>query len=203
MLHKIKKGLKAGLSYLKRNRGEILYYAAVLLVLSGLAWGAEQYRSRRAELPEPVQVVSAAEIAEAEPVETSFELPAGLILLRDFSPVPLWNEQDLSWQAHPAADYASADGLVRALADGTVQAVGVSGVLGGFAQVQSGEVVLKYCCIRPDDRLVPGAEVRKGDIIGAEQNTMPAEAQLGNHLHLEAYRGGEIINPRDLLQGND
>lgn len=203
MFRKIAAGLKHSLAFLNRYRGEILYYATVLLVLSAIAWGAEQYRIRRDAEPVTPPVAAAAEILQPETAETQFELPEGMRLVQDFSSAPLWNEQDQCWQAHPAVDFACGDGLVRALGDGSVQAVGESGVRGGFIEVVSGEVVLKYCCLKPEEALEPGKDIRKGDLIGTAENAMPGEKQLGAHLHLEAYQNGEIINLRDLLAGKD
>lgn len=188
-------------AWLRGHRGEIIYYTCVLGALTIIAVGAQEYRQGRS-VPEPV-VLPAVELAQSEPEEPMFHLPEGMQMLQSYSAQPRWNEQHLCWQAHPAADYASADGLIHAFSDGTILELGKSAVLGGYVLIESGEAQLKYCGIAPEEELQPGATIRKGEILGSASDTIPGEVHLGDHLHLEAYRQGESIDPEDLFSPAD
>ena len=201
MFRIIKETLRRGAGFLYRRRGDFIYYGLVLLALAGMAWGAEAYRIRKNAQEEIA--VPATEILQVEEEAPAFLLPEGMSLLQGYSDQPLWNGQAHCWQAHPAADYVCEGGLVCALAAGTVEDVGKSGVLGGYVQVRSGDVLLKYCCLQPLESIAVGAFIDQGEILGEAQNAMPGETQLGEHLHLEASREAENLDPASLLQGED
>lgn len=201
MKSRIKRILQKCISWIRSRRGEILYYGCVLAALAVIAVGAQEYRQTRTE-PAPVSL-PAVEIALPEAREAEFCLPEDLRRIRPYSAEPQWNAQDLSWQAHPAADYACEGGVIRAISDGTILEVGKSAVLGGYVLIESGEVQLKYCSIIPEEKLQPGKNIRMGDALGAAANAMPGEMHLGEHLHLEAWRQGEQTDPETLMQTAD
>lgn len=193
--------LRRAAAWIRGHRGEIIYYSCVLGALTVIAVGAEQYRRNRVE-PQPVSL-PAVEIAQPQSGEAEFILPEGLRLIHPFSDAPQWNSMDQSWQAHPAADYASEDGCIRAFSDGTVIEVGKSAILGGYVLIENGEIHLKYCSIAPEAELEPGENIRRGEVLGSAAETMPGEMHLGAHLHLEARRAGTCIDPETLLQTGD
>ena len=199
--HRNKTVCKGLLFFAKRHRGEIAYYACVFAVLCAIAWGAENYRSGRER--EQLEVLPAAETAVTEAQKPACILPGGTCLIAHYSALPVWNETDRSWQAHPAADYTCADGKVLALSMGKVIAVSESGITGGCIEIQCEDVLLKYCNVQPEENIAPGMKIKMGEMIGAVQNAMPGEMHLGAHLHLEAYRSGRSVDPQTLLADAD
>ena len=171
---------------------EIIYYGGVALALTAIAFAAEHYRGDR--LPEPaapalpaVELTTAS--AEAEETQTMFCTPEGATVLRAYAAEPQWNAALGLWENHEAIDYCLDGDAVTSLSAGVVRTVGKSGVYGGFVEVECGEYLLRYASIAPRDDLMPGDPLEIGDIIGKADLSLPAESELGAHLHLELLYG--------------
>lgn len=176
---------------------EIAYYAAIALALTAIAFGAEMYRNRRNVDAAP-QTLPAAELAapvaeepeEAEAGEEAPALPEGAQLLRGYAESPAWNAALGLWESHPAADYQLPDDAVPCLLSGTVSDIKRGGALGGCVEVESGGQILRYASIEPRADLQIGDALEAGELLGVANDSMPGEAQLGPHLHLELLRNG-------------
>ena len=59
---------------------------------------------------------------------------------------------------------------------------------------------MRYASITPADGLVVGENLSVGDEIGSADASMPGEAALGAHLHLEYLADGDPIDPESLPQ---
>ena len=183
---------------IKKHRGEIAYYAGVLLVLGILAGAAEAYRGDRQA--EETHILPAVELTlPEEPSEAQFSLQGDMRRIALYSGEPVWNGELGCWQTHTAVDYACPDGTVYALAGGEVLSVGESGVYGGYVEQMCGNILLRYCSIVPCEGIEPGMPLKKGEELGSASDSMPGESHLGQHLHLEASRDGELINYEMLL----
>lgn len=176
---------------------EIGYYAAIALALTAIAFGAEMYRNRgnidaaprtlpTAELAAP----AAEEPEEAEAGEEAPALPEGAQLLRGYAESPAWNAALELWESHPAADYRLPENEVPCLLPGTVRNITRGGALGGCVEVDSGGAVLRYASVEPREGLQIGDSLEAGEAIGVANDSMPGEAQLGPHLHLELLQSG-------------
>ena len=97
------------------------------------------------------------------------------------------------WETHPAVDYACAGGVL-CLREGTVRTVGASGVYGGFVEVESDGMLMRYASIEPAENIEPGIALEPGDEIGTADASMPGEADAGAHLHLELFMNGEAAD---------
>ena len=174
-----------------KHGGQIAYYGGVALALTAIAFAAEQYRAKP-DVEAGAPVLPAVELsapAEAEAQEEAFRAPEGGELLRAFSREPAWNGELRLWENHEAADYRLQEDAVMCLSGGVVRTVGRSGLYGGFVEIECGEYLLRYASIAPREDLAPGMELAIGDPIGAADASMPGEAGLGAHLHLEVLRG--------------
>lgn len=187
--------------FLQRYWREIAYYGCVMLVLGVIAWGAENYRAHRVQAVDVPAVVSSEAVEVRE--EERFSIPEGMEVSRPFSAQPVWDDVHGCWQAHPAVDFACADGKVQAIGGGKVKTVGESGVYGGFIEIEDGEVLLRYCSVVPDEELQVGAEVERGGFIGTADAGMPGEMHMGAHVHVETMRDGEMADVRALTETSD
>lgn len=183
----------AGLA--KRHGGRIVYYGCVALVLGAIAYGAERYRGEEAPPADalilPAAEIEIAEIAEPEPM---FELAPGMTLLTGYSAAPRWDRTLGMWQTHMAADYLCPESAVRSLSGGTVRTVGKSGIYGGFVEIETGEYLLRYASVSPEADLAPGMEIDMGQVIARADDSMPGEAHLDAHLHIELYKMDKNID---------
>lgn len=190
-------------SLLLGRGGQIAYYAAVALALTAIAAAAEHYRDGRGEeaqtpaLPAVEFSQSPQEAEAAEPCA-----PQGATCLRGYSDCPEWSNALGLWEDHRAVDYRLNDGTVECLCPGVVRTVGVSGACGGFVEVVSGELLLRYASISPREGLAPGDKLRMGEALGRADANMPGEASLGAHLHLEASIDGESADFAALTAGD-
>ena len=187
--------IKRVFSHMKKHWKEIAYYSGVMLALGVIAWGAESYRLQRS-VPEEIPVTVSSETVEVQ-AEEAFLLPQGMQVCGGFSAEPVWNGERGCWQAHPAVDFICAENEVRAIGDGRVRTIGESGVYGGFIEVDSEEMLLRYCSVKPDAEMAVGMEIEKGEAIALADDSMPGEMDMGAHLHLEMVCSGEMM---DILQ---
>lgn len=183
-----KNSLEALVALLKKYRGRIAYYAAVAAVLTAVAFAAEGYRSGEGELTLPA--VPAAPVIRQAEAGIPIRKPNGMELSRPFSSLPAWNHDLKQWECHAAADYGISGGEVFCLEGGELLTVGESGVYGGFVELDCGERLYRYASIAPSEALQAGMRLEAGDFIGVCDDSMPGEAYLGAHLHLELYEDG-------------
>lgn len=194
VLKKMEMGLKKVLCLLRRYAGQIGYYTCVALVLTAVAVAAERYRNGK-DVAEAL-VLPAVELTTPAPDRNTciFEVPDKMTVLKAYTDLPEWNEIYGQWETHAAVDWLSVQDEVSSLSEGIVRTVGKSGVYGGFVEVESGEYLLRYASITPDADVLPGVHLKKGDRLGKADTSMPSEAHMGTHLHLELYRKGMIVN---------
>lgn len=188
----------ASAAFARKNAGKLLYYGAVAVVLTAVALAADAQRGGATE----ELVLPAADVADVlgeRGEETRLVRSEGMELLRDYSALPEWNGELRQWEAHPAADYALADGIVRSLCAGRVRTIGESGVYGGFVEIEAEELLLRYASIEPNEGLKAGESIAAGQEIGRAADGMPGERSMGAHLHLELYAGDESADPERYL----
>ncbi len=101
------------------------------------------------------------------------------------------------WAVHPAVDLACQRGeKVYAIADGTVLAAGQDKLQGAWLQIDHGEdVQVLYAGMALTADYLAGDSVRSGAVIGYAGNGMLEETALGPHLHLQATREDQLIDP--------
>ena len=190
---RIGSGLRRFPPLLKRNAGRIAYYALVVIALCAIARAAEAYRSDSDGDALVLPAADAMDVLQVEEPAPQVLLPEAWKLLRGYSEEPQWRPGLGLWETHPAVDFACTGGIV-CLREGTVRTVGASGVYGGFVEVESDGMLMRYASIEPADGLEPGLVLNVGDAIGKADASMPSEADAGAHLHLELYLDGEAAD---------
>ena len=200
MFRDIRRQAGKTLVFLRKHWGRIAYYAGIAAALAVVAVAAEQYRADEAQPASPAQAVPATEIEVEAPVqaETGLLKPEGMVLVREYSSNPQWNEALGYWETHGAADYRCEDDEVLSLSDGTVVSVGKSSTYGAYIEVESGDYLLRYASVQPEDGLEPGMPVTAGERLGIADASMPGEGYAGAHLHLEICRERSYVDPEAL-----
>lgn len=189
--------------FARKNRGEIIYYAAVALTLCAFACAAEQMRERRIQTQQSV-ALPAVEIREQPEIkkeeEIRFELPKGACFMRAYAPHPEWNSENGCWQCHMGVDISFENAQVASITEGRVSAIGENGSSGGYVEIVSGKYRLRYCSVKPHEALRVGDAVAIGEVIASDAKNMPGEAYLGEHAHLEILCKETHINPEQVIE---
>ena len=105
------------------------------------------------------------------------------------------------WRTHTGADYAADLGSrVYAITDGTVEDVFSDGLYGTCVTLNHADGLQTiYKGLAENVKVKTGQTVKAGDVLGTVDDTNEAEAAAAPHLHVEAIRGGEHIDPESLL----
>ena len=197
------------LQALYAHRGDVAYYALLILAVSALTLGATRYRSARNEPAAQSDVRSVEAVSEGFPAAE--ETPEAPVLgqrpvpgeiLQPFAPNELiWSEELGQWQAHPGVDFAGCAGeAVQAVFDGRVTQIYDDPLYGGTVVVDCGDHgTLRYSSLSTLRLVQKDQELKAGEILGAV-GTCPAEESLGEHLHLEWYVSGEAVDPTTFIE---
>lgn len=126
-----------------------------------------------------------------------FELPLGLDIVSDYSDTePVFSATMGDWRTHCGVDFGGVVGdPVKASAAGFVTAVYDDPMYGVVMEIDhGGGVVAKYCGLGKGSTIPVGTEVKTNDTIG-HLGTVPCEAQIGAHLHMEMIDNGKNVDP--------
>lgn len=113
-----------------------------------------------------------------------------------------WDNTMKWYKLHEALDFAAPAGTeVMAAVDGTVTSVVTNDVL-DYAVVtisHANNITTVYKFIDPDENLVAGSKVSRGQVIGKVAVANGVENADGDHLHFEVYKDGKIADPDEYL----
>ena len=126
-------------------------------------------------------------------------------ILRPFTTDSLLYDETMGdWRTHAGVDYAAENGTrVYAIGDGTVESVTTDELHGTQLTLllKDGRIAT-YRGLAEKVKVREGASVRAGDVIGTvSAETVPSEAALGTHLHLEVMDGEQYVDPEAVLSG--
>jgi len=100
------------------------------------------------------------------------------------------------WQVHAAADIAGEAGeSIMACADGDVERSAWDEMWGWRVRIRLEDGTQVVYAGMETCLVYEGQRVRRGQSLGTLLKEIPCEAELGTHLHMEAQRGGERVNP--------
>lgn len=187
-------------AYFRAHGGKIAYYACVAVALCAIAYAAEQYRTER-DSDMDALILPAVEMESPADAEPELLMPEHAKRLRAYFVAPEWNAALGMWENHAAVDYRLEGNAVTSLSDGTVRTVGKSGVYGGFIEVETHGLLLRYASVEPEEGMEPGQAVETGDPIAVADDSMPGEAHMGPHLHLELESDGVAGNFEEWARG--
>ena len=99
------------------------------------------------------------------------------------------------WRTHNGADYTVPEGkAITPAVGGTVTAVRSDALWGNVVEItDSSDIVWRYCGLR-QTQVTQGEKVTQ-DTTLAVLGSLPAEAHVGSHLHLECLQHGKYLDP--------
>lgn len=115
----------------------------------------------------------------------------------------IYYNETLGWiYRHKAVDFVADAGTdVHAMADGVIESVSKSEETGNLVVVNhGGDLRTYYRFVEPNDQLVAGAKVQKGEKIGTVANAYGIERHNGTHLHFEIKLGKDYADPAEYLE---
>lgn len=121
-------------------------------------------------------------------------------VLRGYSDSQLTYDETMEdWRTHTGTDYAAAAGdQVKAMLGGTVSTVAKDPLYGGCVRVTDGDTEILYAGL---DKLSvsEGDTIAAGDILGTAAASVPAEATMDSHIHVELRQAGAAADPESLF----
>lgn len=106
------------------------------------------------------------------------------------------------WEVHKGLDISANEGYeVKSLLDGKVVNVFKDDKHGISVRVESSNnVVVVYSNLDEKTNVKKGQEVTEGQVLGTVGNTTSVESEDGAHVHVEAFKGEESIDPMTLIK---
>lgn len=154
-----------------------------------------------AALTQPQEETPANNEPETQAAPTSFSLPLGTDIGKDFSRGEMvFNATLGDWRAHNGVDFQGAVGdTVKAVASGTVKKVYDDPLWGTVMEIDhGGGITAKYCGLGKGSTIEAGATVKMNDTIG-NLGIVPCEKSEVDHLHFEVYVNGTLADPLEIL----
>lgn len=106
------------------------------------------------------------------------------------------------WEIHKGLDISADSGYeVKSLLDGKVVNVFKDDQHGISVKVESSNnVVVVYSNLDEKTNVKKGQEVTEGQVLGTIGDTTSVESEDGTHVHVEAFKGDEYIDPMTLIK---
>ena len=106
------------------------------------------------------------------------------------------------WEIHKGLDISADSGYeVKSLLDGKVVNVFKDDKHGISVKVESSNnVVVVYSNLDEKTNVKKGQEVTEGQVLGTIGDTTSVESEDGTHIHIEAFKGNEYIDPMTLIK---
>ena len=207
--------LKKLQAQIRRAREWLLDYAylvtlgAMIAVIAATALYTDHLHAEenvQAAAPAPETAPSVQTLPTSSPLPTLAPLkiktaavrPVSGEVIRSFENQPvLWQALSV-WQAHLALDVSAASGeSVLCMRDGVVISCFRDALWGWRVQIrQTDERVCEYAGLSLS-WVEAGQSVTRGQAIGEIMDVLPAESELGTHLHLELSENGKAIDARE------
>ena len=127
----------------------------------------------------------------------------GTEVVREYSEKePSYSKTLELWEVHKGLDISADEGYeVKSLLDGKVVDVFKDDEHGMSVRVESTDnVVVVYSNLDEKTNVKKGQEVTEGQVLGTVGNTTSVESEDGTHVHVEAFKGEESIDPMTLLK---
>ncbi len=126
----------------------------------------------------------------------------GQEVVREYSEkTPSYSKTLDVWEIHKGLDVSAKKGSeVKSLLSGKVTKVFNDDENGMSVEVTTGDTVVVYSNLDAKVSVEKEQTVKEGQVLGKVGNTTSVELEDGEHVHIEAYRGEESINPMSLIK---
>lgn len=199
------------IAQISSHRESILYYSALLLILSGLAAASYNYRNPTIRYTPTTTIhqtdsaIAVQSIPETQDDEfNSLRAPLHGEIINSFCIDELiWSETLSMWQTHPGIDIAASPGeAVAAAADGMIVEAYSDSLYGNIIVLDIGNGrSVRYASLNTLQMVEVGGEVVRGEIISSA-GTCIGESSIGSHVHMEYYENGVPTDPTPLIVEN-
>lgn len=194
-------------------------FAAVITVCVGIiaaaaVWSRSSPQPYAAPTPPFLQEKSAASLMQqslqsitATPLpgncDPEWQSPLSeLVLLRSFSQTSMVPYTGGIWAVHEAVDLDAAPGeTVLSIADGKVTAIREDDLHGKWVEItHAGGWVTRYAGLASFSNFYEGDRIKAGSTVGFAGGVIPAEADIGSHIHLQIFHDGYAVDPLLILE---
>ena len=127
----------------------------------------------------------------------------GTEIIREYSETkPSYSKTLDLWEVHKGLDISADSGYeVKSLLDGKVVNIFKDDKHGISVKVESSNnVVVVYSNLNEKTNVKEGQEVAEGQVLGTIGDTTSVESEDGTHVHVEAFKGDEYIDPMTLIK---
>ena len=127
----------------------------------------------------------------------------GTEVVREYSEKePSYSKTLNLWEIHKGIDVSANKGQeIKSLLAGTVVDVYKDDEYGMSIKIKSeNDTIVVYSNLDSKTKVEKNQQVKQGDVIGIVGETSEVEISDGTHVHVQAYRGEESINPMDLIK---
>lgn len=127
----------------------------------------------------------------------------GTKVIREYSEKePSYSKTLDVWEIHKGLDISAKSGSeVKSLLNGKVQSVFTDDQHGVSVKVKSdNDTTVVYSNLSKDTKVKKGQEIKSGDVLGTVGSTSSVEGQDGSHVHVEAFKGKQYIDPMTLIK---
>ena len=106
------------------------------------------------------------------------------------------------WEIHKGLDISADKGYeVKSLLDGKVSDIFKDDEHGISVKIESSNnIVVVYSNLDEKTNVKKGQEVKEGQVLGTVGNTTSVEREDGTHIHIEAFKGKESIDPMTIIK---
>lgn len=202
---------EAYVRFVNKQGFPIIITLCVAVITATALWTRQQEEIPVSPTPPVAENVSAAQLMQqslrdaATPIPAPTKVPRQwglpldeIIVLTPFSRETMVQSGVTGvWAVHPGVDLSCQRGeKVYAIGDGTVLAAGQDRLQGAWLEIDHGDgVEVLYAGMALTADYLAGDSVRSGAVIGYAGNGMLEETALGPHLHLQATREDQLIDP--------
>ena len=127
----------------------------------------------------------------------------GTEVVREYSEKePSYSKTLNLWEIHKGIDVSANKGQeIKSLLAGTVVDIYKDDEYGMSVKIKSeNDTVVVYSNLDSKTKVKKDQQVKQGDVIGIVGQTSEVEISDGTHVHVQAYKGEESINPMDLMK---
>lgn len=127
----------------------------------------------------------------------------GTKVSREYSEkIPSYSKTLDVWEIHKGLDITSKTGAeVKSLLDGQVVSIFKDDSHGVSIKIKSEDnITVVYSNLDESTKVKKDQKIKSGDVLGTVGNTTSVESEDGAHVHIEAFKGKEYIDPMTLIK---